>query len=179
MTSGRRPDGPATVSIAPVRTTGELALAIALFQDYAASLDVDLRLQGFDVELASMPGDYAPPRGELLLVQGPDGAGLGCIGLRPLSAGVCEIKRLYVRPQARGSDHGKALIGAIIATAQALGYDQAVLDTLPSMTAAIRLYRSLGFEPIPPYRVGAFPELMYFGRALRDPPSPSSVQGRH
>ena len=173
MSEGPVLAGASAARIAPVRASDDLAQVTALFRDYAASLDVDLCFQGFEEELAGLPGAYAPPRGELLLAKGPDGAALGCIALRPLSGQACEIKRLYVRPDARGRDLGTALVGAITSTAQALGYGEIKLDTLPSMTAAIRLYRSLGFEPIPDYGGAPYPGLLCFAKTLPGFPSPS------
>jgi ribosomal protein S18 acetylase RimI-like enzyme len=143
---------PASISIAPVRTAEALAAAVELFRAYAASLDVDLAYQDFDAEMAEMPGKYAPPSGELLLAR--DGAGnpLGCVALRPLGKdGVCEMKRLYVSPEGRGTGVGKKLVEAVVGEAERIGYREMRLDTLPSMTEATGLYRASGFEPIQPY----------------------------
>jgi ribosomal protein S18 acetylase RimI-like enzyme len=138
--------------ITPVRTVADLAAATALFRAYAASLEVDLAYQGFEAELAGLPGKYAPPRGELLLARGEDGAPLGCVALRPMDeAGCAEMKRLYVQPAGRGMGLGRALVEAIIARATALGYREMRLDSLPSMGDAIALYRKCGFEPMAPY----------------------------
>jgi ribosomal protein S18 acetylase RimI-like enzyme len=142
----------APYTIAAVRTPADLADAIALFTSYAAGLGVDLAYQGFADELASMPGNYAPPGGELLLARGIDGAPLGCVALRPMDQpGCCEMKRLYVAPAARGTGLGRALTLAVIAAAERIGYSELRLDTLPTMDQAIGLYRSLGFAPIAPY----------------------------
>jgi len=139
-------------SIRPVRTADDLAAVAALFQDYVATLDVDLGYQDFSHELAGLPGKYAPPGGELLLARDASGQPLGCAALRPIPPdGCCEMKRLYLLPAARGLGLGKAMTEAVIQAARALGYDELRLDTLPSMTTAMRLYEALGFERTGPY----------------------------
>ncbi|OCT52334.1 putative N-acetyltransferase [Cladophialophora carrionii] len=143
-------------SIQPVRNATQLADIISLFYVYAASLGFDLAFQDFDGEMASMPGKYSPPEGELLLARDEAGLAIGCVGLRSLphtegTARVCEMKRLYVSPAGRGSGVGKALASTIISTAEKLGYSEMRLDTLPSMVAALNMYRALGFEDIPAY----------------------------
>ena len=123
-----------------------------LFRAYAASLDVDLSYQNFEAEMAAMPGKYAPPAGTLLLARLLDGTAAGCVGLRPMAAkGCCEMKRLYVAPEGRGLGIGRQLVEAVMGHAQRIGYREMRLDTLPSMTGAIALYRNTGFEPIAPY----------------------------
>jgi ribosomal protein S18 acetylase RimI-like enzyme len=136
---GSRPD------LQPAARPADIDLARQLFREYAAEIGVDLCFQGFGAELASLPGDYAPPAGRLLLAR-QDGAVIGCGALRPLRAGVAEVKRLYVRPAHRGSGAGRAIAAQLIAQAAAIGYRSVVLDTLPTMTAAIALYESLGFR---------------------------------
>lgn len=144
---------PATTdwTIRPARGEADIAAAAAMFRDYAASLTVDLCFQGFEAELAALPGAYAPLHGELLLAAGPEGAPVGCIALRPSIEGVCEMKRLYVRPAGRGSGLGRRLAEAIIASARERGYRAMRLDTLAEMASARRLYAELGFRPIAPY----------------------------
>lgn len=137
-----------------------------LFEAYAASLPVDLGYQNFASELAALPGDYAPPRGALLLARGEGGAALASVGLRPLTEeGCCEMKRLYVLPTGRGLGLGRAMAEAAVAEARRIGYAEMRLDTLPGMDAAIRLYRAMGFAPTAPY-YGPTPEGTLF-MALR------------
>ncbi len=158
--------------LAKVRHAEEIAAAAVLFREYADWLGIDLSFQGFDDEVASLPGKYAPPTGELMLACSLDGDALGCVAVRPLAgAAVCEMKRLYVRPAARGRGIGVALVTAIIQSAQELGYAQMKLDTLPSMTDALALYRRFGFSEIPPYYHNPVPGTVYLGKPLSFPPT--------
>ena len=153
------------IHIVPARTPVQLRDARALFLEYASSLGFDLRFQDFDHEVASLPGEYAPPRGALLLAR-EEGRAIGCIALRPLDEQACEMKRLYVRPEARGRGLGRLLCDALIAEAQAAGYSRMKLDTIPQMAAAIALYRALGFVPTEPYRYNPLPGAMFMELVL-------------
>jgi ribosomal protein S18 acetylase RimI-like enzyme len=129
----------------------QIVQARELFLEYAAATGLDLCFQNFDEELASLPGEYAPPNGRLILAMDQMQVA-GCIALRKIDEETCEMKRLYVRPAARGTGSGKSLALKIIEEARRIGYARMRLDTLPSMQQAITLYRSLGFQPIEPYR---------------------------
>jgi carbonic anhydrase len=120
------------------------------FRNYAAWLGVDLSFQNFDEEMASLPGRYAEPEGRLFYAT-VDGKGAGCVGVRPLAEGICELKRLYVEPSFRGSGVGRSLALAGIRAARQLGYRKIMLDTLPAMRMAVKLYRELGFTAAPAY----------------------------
>jgi ribosomal protein S18 acetylase RimI-like enzyme len=138
-----------------------LAEAARLFGDYARSIGIDLEFQGFSRELASLPGDYAPPDGAILLLMDGERA-VACVALRKLEVGICEMKRMYVAPEGRGRKLGRRLAAAVIRRAQELGYLSMRLDTLSSMTAARSLYQSLGFVPIAPYCHNPLPDAEYY-----------------
>jgi GNAT superfamily N-acetyltransferase len=158
--------------LTPIRqavTPADCEEARSLFEEYAAWLGVDLCFQGFAEELATLPGAYAPPRGRLLLAGSP-GAGVGCIALRALASvsdgTVGEVKRLYVRPQARGTGLGRTLVKALLDEARAIGYRELKLDTLAQMTDAHRLYARLGFAACSPYYHNPLPGTVYMSRTL-------------
>jgi ribosomal protein S18 acetylase RimI-like enzyme len=153
------------VDITPAASADDLATARALFREYAGTLDVDLCVQGFEEELATLPGAYAPPRGRLLLAR-VDGSPAGCVALRPLDKELCEMKRLYVRPAFRGLSLGRRLVELLLSEARQAGYRWMVLDTLPSMQSAQALYRSVGFEPVAPYYHSPHPQAVYMGLTL-------------
>lgn len=137
--------------ILEIKTKGDLFEVRNLFEEYADSLGIDLDFQGFDEELAELPGEYGSPDGCLLLALW-QGQVAGCVALRQFSPGICEMKRLYTKPQFRGLGIGRALCEEVIGWARRLGYERMRLDTLPSMEEAKGLYGSLGFREIEPYR---------------------------
>lgn len=137
--------------IVRANTNKLVAEAKELFQEYAESLGFDLCFQNFDAELDSFPAQYSPPTGDLFLALS-ESQPIGCVGIRFLEEGICEMKRLYVRPNFRGNNAGTELSEAAIKAAKTLGYKRMRLDTLSSMEIANRLYKSLGFVEIEPYR---------------------------
>ncbi len=154
-------------AIRPADGATDLAVVRDLFLEYGQSLGFSLCFQGFDEELASLPGKYAPPGGLILLAE-TAGRAIGCVALRPLDeAGVCEMKRLYIRPDARKLGVGRRLAEVIVETGGRLGYDAMRLDTLPIMQTAIALYRNLGFTEIAPYYDNPIDGALYLEKRYR------------
>jgi putative acetyltransferase len=141
----------------------------SLFEEYAAALGIDLSFQGFEEELRTLPGGYARPQGRLLLARWNDEAA-GCIGVRNIGTGVCEMKRLYVRPAFRALGVGRALVLRSISEAREAGYLAMRLDSLPFMGRALTLYRELGFHEIAPYRDNPIDGAVFLELQLRDQP---------
>jgi ribosomal protein S18 acetylase RimI-like enzyme len=142
-------------------TPEDYAAALALIDEYVASLGFDLEFQDFDHERAHLAAEYGPPGGCLLLAE-TDGELVGCVGVRRFEEQVCEMKRLYVNPRHRRGGVGRTLAAASIEEARRLGYTRMRLDTLPEMEAANALYRALGFQPIRPYRHNPIADALFF-----------------
>jgi ribosomal protein S18 acetylase RimI-like enzyme len=140
-------------------------VARELFLEYQTALGVDLGFQNFDAELRGLPGEYAPPDG-LLVVAWSDEKAAGCVAMRRVSIDVCEMKRLYVRPEYRAIGLGRTLAQHLISRAKAAGYREMYLDTLPSMSDAQRLYERLGFTDIAPYRFNPIEGSRFLGLRL-------------
>ena len=148
----------------------DIAQVRELFLEYQSTLGVDLCFQGFAEELASLPGHYARPAGRLLLAAN-GGLALGVVALRPIQSADCEMKRLYVRASGRGTGLGRLLTEALIKEARLAGYRRVLLDTLPTMTEAQALYRSMGFVEIPAYCHNPIAGSRYMARSLDDKPA--------
>jgi putative acetyltransferase len=142
-------------------SSAHVVQARELFQEYAQSLGVNLCFQNFEQELARLPGHYAPPDGRLLLAE-YDGQMAGCVALHKWEDGICEMKRLYLRPSFRGKGLGRVIAEKIIAEARSIGYQRMRLDTIgPLMKDAVEMYRKLGFREIAPYRPNPIAGAMY------------------
>ena len=156
-----------TPTIREAQTASDIAQVRELFLEYQSALGVDLCFQGFAEELASLPGNYARPTGRLLLASNGSDV-LGVIGLRSLRDADCEMKRLYVRPSGRGAGLGRRLTNALIKEARLAGYRRVLLDTLPSMSEAQALYRSMGFVEIAAYCNNPIEGTLYMSLDLRE-----------
>jgi putative acetyltransferase len=157
------------IQILDARSEDDYLTARSLFEEYQSTIGADLCFQGFAEELEGLPAMYGPPGGHLLIAW-REGRAVGCVGLRPLEPGVCEMKRLYVRPEARGIGLGRELASAIVQRARAGGYSTMVLDTLRSMVEARVIYRSLGFLQRAPYYANPQPDVAFMELRLQDTP---------
>jgi len=155
------------MEIVPAQTPEQLDRAAELFRRYAEALGVDLCFQEFESELASLPGKYAPPDGRLALAI-EDGAAIGCVAMRKIGDGVCEMKRLYVRPECRSRGVGRRLAREMIDQAIDAGYAVMRLDTLDRLAEAMALYESLGFERTEPYYDNPLDGVVYWELSLDD-----------
>ncbi|MEO9115406.1 MAG: GNAT family N-acetyltransferase [Gemmatimonadaceae bacterium] len=152
-------------AVLPARFPNDLEMVRDLFREYVTGLEVDLSFQGFEEELAALPGKYEPPGGCVFLAWKSDQA-IGCVAMRPLGGKDCEMKRLYVRPTARGEQLGRRLAERVCEEASAAGYSRICLDTLASMQSAQALYRSLGFREIAAYVFNPLAGTKYLARDL-------------
>jgi GNAT superfamily N-acetyltransferase len=153
--------------ISPPSSSDEIDQARELFKEYAAGLGIDLCFQNFEKEVAQLPGDYAPPDGRLMLAF-YHGDLAGCVALRKIDEGVCEMKRLFVREKFRGAGLGRQLTNNVIQNARNIGYERMRLDTLPGkMDEAIALYREIGFKEIEPYYNNPVPGAMFMELNLK------------
>ncbi len=160
------------MEIVQADTTEDIERVRELFEEYVAWLGINLCFQNYDKELAELPGEYAPPNGRLLLAV-VDGLIVGCVALRNLGNGVCEMKRLFVRPGFRGQRLGWELVESIIEEAREIGYERIRLDTLPGkMDQAIAMYHSLGFREIAPYYNNPVVGAAFMELVLTDSSSP-------
>ena len=161
--------GGADASLRPAQFPEDLQTVRALFLDYQSELGIDLCFQGFDAELAELPGAYAPPAGTLLLAC-VDGEPAGCCAMRPLfntdHLNACEMKRLFVRPAFRGFGLGRMLVERILSDGQLAGYTTMLLDTLSDMETARALYQEMGFVEVAPYYHNPIPGAHYLKVAL-------------
>ena len=153
------------IAIVEAESATLVEVARVLVREYQTALGVDLSFQSFEAELQTLPGDYARPRGCLLLAFG-DHEPAGCVAMRSLSDDTCEMKRLYVRPTYRAAGVGRQLVQRVIAEARSAGYQKMYLDTLPVMTGAQRLYETMGFKDVSPYRYNPIPGTRYLGLDL-------------
>lgn len=138
---------------------------ISIFREYVSTPVVNLDFQGYEAEFAELPGKYAAPEGRLLLAR-EEGAVMGCAALRRVNASTCEMKRVYVRPVARGQNLGRLLVEAILSEAKLAGYSRICLDVLPEFTAAQKLYESMGFEHSEPVSFNPIPGTKFLALAL-------------
>lgn len=150
------------IEIVEARFPEDRDAVVRLFRAYAASLSIDLCFQGFDAELAGLPGEYARPDGRLFLVT-ERGTALGCGALRRLDATTAEMKRVYLEPPARGKGAGLAIVRSILEAAREIGYRSVCLDTLPELVEAQSLYRKLGFREVARYNDNPAPGVLFFG----------------
>ncbi len=153
------------LQIAQVATLDQIAAVRLLLREYQALLGVDLTFQGFEAEVRDLPGEYAPPNGRLVLATCAE-VPVGCVALRPAAGTRCEIKRLFVRPGARGLGAGKSLVSFILAEACAIGYSEVVLDTLPGMVEAQQLYEKFGFCDIAAYCSNPIAGTRYLAKSI-------------
>jgi putative acetyltransferase len=154
------------IKVVTIEDSELVVRAKELIQEYASSLGLALSFQDFEQEIVTFPAQYSQPHGRLLVAQYEDKI-VGCVGLRDLGHGICEMKRMYVQPSFRDKGLGRALAEAVINEARGIGYTHMRLDTIPSMETAIHLYMSLGFKDIDPYRLNPIEGARYLELKLK------------
>lgn len=155
-----------SLQISHIRNDEDVVTVREMFREYEDKMGLDLCFQGFEAELASLPGNYAEPNGRLLIATS-DGQVAGCVALRKVDQETCEMKRLYVREEFRGQRIGMALIERLIKDSREIGYKRLRLDTFPPiMGKAVELYRSYGFREIDPYTTDPHPDLLFMELTL-------------
>ena len=157
---------PRDVAVTEASSVADIDDLRTLFIEYQRWLGQDLTFQNFSAELATLPGDYAPPLGRMLLARHIGGTAVAGVAMKPLSAGICEMKRLFVRRPWRGTGLGRTLAEAIVDAGRAAGYGRMRLDTFSRLSAATELYRSLGFREIAPYYENPLDGVIYMEKAL-------------
>lgn len=162
------------IEIKPARFPEDLEPVVAIFREYVASPSVSLDFQDYEPEFASLPGKYAAPDGRLFLLW-KGGAVVGCAALRKVAGSICEMKRVYIRPAARGEGLGRRLIESILVEAREAGYSRICLDVLPEFFAAQGIYESLGFRPAPPITFNPVPGTKFLGLDLISSPFTSKA----
>lgn len=156
---------PSLITILPARFPDDLGDIVSIFREYVGSASVSLDFQEYEHEFAELPGKYAPPQGRLLLACDGNSV-LGCAALRCVDDATCEMKRVYVRPEARGMKLGRRLVEALLAEAKLAGYSRICLDVLPEFAIAQNLYLSLGFFPAPPVSFNPVPGTRFLALTL-------------
>lgn len=153
------------ITIRPARFPDDLDAVVAIFREYIASVSVDLGFQDYETEFAALPGKYAEPDGRLLLAWRAERV-VGCVALRKVDAATCEMKRVYVRPEARGEQLGRRLVQRILQEATAAGYARICLDVLPEFAAAQHIYAAFGFTDSAPFTFNPVPGTRFLARDL-------------
>lgn len=153
------------MKIVTARTEADYQAAIRLFKEYAQGLGIDLQFQNFDAELALLPIKYGSPTGELWLVK-DDNLYVGCVAIYKMEEGICELKRMYLKPTYRGQQLGEQLLTIALHTAQLMGYHTMRLDSLRRLGPAVKLYQKFGFEERPPYNFNPEADVVYFEKVL-------------
>jgi len=150
------------VKLIEATSSNDYKLAVQLFMEYASQIKIDLGFQNFSKEIEDLEAQYSKPKGIIFIAYNNENTSLGCFGIREFDKGICELKRMYLKEEARGLGIGKKMLHKAIEAGEVLGYKKMRLDTLSTMHTAIRLYKKAGFYEIPPYRFNPFDDAKYF-----------------